>query len=165
MPKWNIRVDITGGKGVPIRIGARDYNFVRLTNSIYTNQNLSKKSKHIKLSGICHRNGPPNKRPSSSSWRTASTDFPDPLSPLVPIIHRSRQVFQATTCISTELLQIGRPTFTRPCEEVHRSTSLMSSSLISPAVSRISGLSNFDGFRDVLFQTIQFSLSTQFSSI
>ena len=40
----------------------------------------------------------------SSSWRAASMDFPDPLPPPVPIVHRSRQVFYATSCISTELL-------------------------------------------------------------
>ena len=31
-------------------------------------------------------------------------DFPDPLSPSVSIVHCSRQVFKATSCIGTELL-------------------------------------------------------------
>ena len=41
------------------------------------------------------------------SWQVAVTDFPDPLSLLVSIVHRCRQVFYATFSISTELLQIG----------------------------------------------------------
>ena len=43
----------------------------------------------------------------SSSCRTASTDLPDPLSPLVSIIHCSRLVFKAISCIGTDLLYIG----------------------------------------------------------
>ena len=38
---------------------------------------------------------------SSSSCRGASTDIPDPLSPLLPIIHRLWQVFRATSRILT----------------------------------------------------------------
>ena len=38
---------------------------------------------------------------SSSSYRAGSTDIPDPLSPLLPIVHRPRQVFRTTTCILT----------------------------------------------------------------
>ena len=38
------------------------------------------------------------------SWCTGSTDFPDPLKPLASIVHYSRLVFLATSCISTELL-------------------------------------------------------------
>ena len=41
---------------------------------------------------------------SSSSCRTASTDIPNPLLPLLPIIHRLWQVFRATSYILTELL-------------------------------------------------------------
>ena len=37
----------------------------------------------------------------SSSCRAASTDIPDPLSPLLPIIHRLWQVFWATSRILT----------------------------------------------------------------
>ena len=37
----------------------------------------------------------------SSSCRAASTDIPDPLSPLLPIIHRPRQVFRDTSRILT----------------------------------------------------------------
>ena len=50
-------------------------------------------------------------------YRAASTDFPDPLSQPVSIVHRSQQVIKATSltaqgyCI---LLLAGRPTFARP---------------------------------------------------
>ena len=36
-----------------------------------------------------------------SSCRAASTDIPDPLSPLLPIVHRLWQVFRATSHILT----------------------------------------------------------------
>ena len=43
---------------------------------------------------------------SSSSCRAASTDIPDPLSPLLPIVHRLWQVFRAISRILTELLYV-----------------------------------------------------------
>ena len=43
---------------------------------------------------------------SSSSYRAVSTDIPDPLSPLLPIVHRLWQVFRATSHILTELLYV-----------------------------------------------------------
>ena len=43
---------------------------------------------------------------SSSSCRAASTDIPDPLSPLLPIVHCFWLVFRATSCILTELLYV-----------------------------------------------------------
>ena len=70
---------------------------------------------------------------SSSSCHAASTDFPDPRSPPFSIVHRSQEVFQAKSCIGTELLYevlAGHHTFARPCEWVHRCTSLTSSSLL-----------------------------------
>ena len=69
---------------------------------------------------------------SSSSCRAASTNIPDPLSPLLPIVHRFSQVLRATSRILTELLSVraGRPAFAQPCEGVHKRTSLMSSSLL-----------------------------------
>ena len=36
-----------------------------------------------------------------------SADLPDPLPPLLSIVHRSRLVFKATSCIGTELLYVG----------------------------------------------------------
>ena len=43
---------------------------------------------------------------SSSSCRAASTDIPDPLSPLFLIVHRLWQVFRATSRILTKLLYV-----------------------------------------------------------
>ena len=36
-----------------------------------------------------------------SSCHAGSTDIPDPLSPLLPIVHRPRQVFRTTSRILT----------------------------------------------------------------
>ena len=76
-------------------------------------------------------------------------DIPGPLSPPLPIVHYLRQVFRVTSRIDTELQYVGladRPTFARPCEGVHRSTFELVPT--SPAVSRMSGSSNFDSFPD-----------------
>ena len=43
---------------------------------------------------------------SSSSCRAASTDIPDPLSPLLPNIHRLWQIFRATSVSSYSCLQL-----------------------------------------------------------
>ena len=70
---------------------------------------------------------------SSSTCRAASTDIPDPLLPLLPIVHRLRQVFRATSRILTELLYVCSSWSSCFCSAicgVHRSTSLMSSSLL-----------------------------------
>ena len=40
----------------------------------------------------------------SSLCGPASTDLPDPLSPPVSIVHHTREVFMAISCIGTELL-------------------------------------------------------------
>ena len=53
----------------------------------------------------------------------------------IPYLHR------------TAVCRTGRPAFARPCEGVHKSTSLMSSSRLLQQ-SRMSGSSNFDSFRD-----------------
>ena len=69
---------------------------------------------------------------SSSSCRAGSMDIPDPLSPLFPIVHRSRQVLRQHPVSSHSCwiyVRAGRPDFARPCVGVHKSTSLMSSSL------------------------------------
>ena len=44
---------------------------------------------------------------SPSSFHAASTDLPDSLLPPISIVHRSREVFQATSSIGTELLYVG----------------------------------------------------------
>ena len=70
---------------------------------------------------------------SSSSCRAARSDIPDPLSPLLPIVHRLQWVFGATSVSSyscCKYVRVGRPAFTRPYVRVHKSTSLMSSSLL-----------------------------------
>ena len=70
---------------------------------------------------------------SSSSWRAASTDIPDPLSPRLPIIHRLRRssglhhVSSHSCCMN---VRVGRPAFDWPYAGVHRSTSLTISSLL-----------------------------------
>ena len=70
---------------------------------------------------------------SSSSCRATGTDIPNPLSPLLPIVHRLWQVsglhpVSSHSCWMHVLA--GRPAFARPYVGVHRSTSLMSSSLL-----------------------------------
>ena len=63
----------------------------------------------------------------------ASTDIPDPLSLLLPIVHRLWQVFRATSVSSESCcmyVRAGRPAFAWPYVGVHWSTSLMSSSLL-----------------------------------
>ena len=42
----------------------------------------------------------------AAACRTASTDIPDPLSPLFPLVHRLWQVFWATSRILTQLLYV-----------------------------------------------------------
>ena len=70
---------------------------------------------------------------SASSCHAISMDIPDPLSPPLPIVHCFRQVFRATS-VSAQSCCIyvitGRPAFAPPCERVHRSKFLMSSSLL-----------------------------------
>ena len=69
---------------------------------------------------------------SSSSCRAGSTDIPDPLSPLFPIVHRLRHVFWTTSCVLAKLLNVcsfWSSCFCTAMCGVHRSTSLMSSSL------------------------------------
>ena len=88
---------------------------------------------------------------SSSSCRAASTDIPDPLLPLLHIVHRLWQVFRAKSRILTQLLNVcsswpscfcsatcGGPQQYITCELVPA----------SPAVSCVSGSSNLDSFRD-----------------
>ena len=70
---------------------------------------------------------------SSSSCRAASTDIPDPLSSLLPIVHHLWQVFRATLVSSHSCcmyVRAGRPAFAQPYVGVHRSISLMNSSLL-----------------------------------
>ena len=64
-------------------------------------------------------------------YRAASTDIPDPLSPLLPIIHRFWHVDSGLSSHNCCMyVRAGRPAFAWLYAEVHRSTSLMSSSLL-----------------------------------
>ena len=59
--------------------------------------------------------------------------YSNPLSTHLPIVHCFRQILRATSRIGTDLLYVGSnwtSCFARPREEVHRSTSLTSSSQI-----------------------------------
>ena len=70
---------------------------------------------------------------SSSSCHAASTDIPDPLSPLFPSFiasGRSSGLHPVSSNSCCMYDRAGRPAFARPYVGVHRSTSLMSSSLL-----------------------------------
>ena len=87
----------------------------------------------------------PSIKMSSSLCRAASTDIPDPLSPLLPIVHRFWLVFRATSVILTELLYVGSSWPSRFCSAIcgglleYITYELVSASL---AVSCMSGSSN-----------------------
>ena len=88
---------------------------------------------------------------SSSSCHAISTDIPDPFSPSFYIVHCFRQVFNATSCIGTELLYVGSSWSSCICSSMWRGPQeyiTYEFVLTSPAVSRMSGYSNFDSFRD-----------------
>ena len=70
---------------------------------------------------------------SSSSCRAASTDIPDPLSPLLLSIiafGRSSGLHPVSSYSCCMYVRVGRPAFAWPYAGVHRSTSLMSSFLL-----------------------------------
>ena len=71
-----------------------------------------------------------------TSCRAASTDIPDPLSPLLPIVHRLWQVFRATSCFCPAIC--AGPLEYIPYELVPA----------SPVESCMSGASSLDSFRD-----------------
>ena len=88
---------------------------------------------------------------SSSSCHAISIDFLDPLSPPLPIVHCFRQVFRATSRIGTELLYVGSSWSSCLCSAMWRGPQeYIPYELVptSPAVSRMSGSSNLDSFRD-----------------
>ena len=73
------------------------------------------------------------KSSSSSSCHAISTGILDPLSPPLPIAHRFQLVIRlhdVSTQSCSIIVRDGCPAVPRPCEEVHKSTSLMSSSLL-----------------------------------
>ena len=88
---------------------------------------------------------------SSSSWHAINTDIPDPLSPPFPIVHCFQQVFRTTSRIYTELLYVGSNWSSCFCSAMWRGPQeyiTYELVLTSLAVSRRSGLSNLDSFRD-----------------
>ena len=88
---------------------------------------------------------------SSSSCRAISADIPDPFSPTLPIDHCFRQVFRFTSHIGTELLYVGSSWLSCLCSSMWRVLQeYVTYELVptAPAVSRMSGSSNFDSLRD-----------------
>ena len=76
-------------------------------------------------------------------------DLPDSLSPPISIVHRSREVFQAITCIGTELLDVGSSWSSCLCSSMWRGPLeyiAYEFVLTSPAVTRMSGSSKLDSF-------------------
>ena len=88
---------------------------------------------------------------SSSSCHAISTDIPDHLSPPLPIVHCFRHVICDTSRIGTDLLYVGSSWSSRLYSSMwggprkYITYELVPTSL---AVSRMSGSSNFDSFRD-----------------
>ena len=83
---------------------------------------------------------------SSSSRHAISTDIPDPFSPPLPIVHWCRLVFRVTSRISTELLYVGSSWSSCLCWSMWRGPLEYIPYKVfptSPAVSRMSGSSNF----------------------
>ena len=87
----------------------------------------------------------------ASSCRAIIIDIPDPLSSPLPIVHFFWQVFRVTSRIGTELLYVGSSWSSCLCSYMWRGPQeYIPYELVptSPAVSRMSGSSNFDSFRD-----------------
>ena len=85
----------------------------------------------------------------------------DPISPPLLIVHCFRQVFRAASCISTELLYVGSSWSFSLCSAIWSGPQEYTTYdlvLISSAVSRISGSSNFDSFRDGWLVAVQLLL-------
>ena len=88
---------------------------------------------------------------SSSSSHATSMDLSDPLSSPVPIVHCSREVSKVISSIGTELLLIGYCRSSCLCASMWRGPpEYVAYEYVfnSPVVSRMSGSSNFDRFRD-----------------
>ena len=88
---------------------------------------------------------------SSSSCRAARTDIPDPLSPLLPIVHCFWLVFRVTSRILTELLYVCSSWSSWFCLAIYGGPKEYITDefvLASPAVSCVSGSSNLYIFRD-----------------
>ena len=87
----------------------------------------------------------------SSSCRAISIDIPDSLLKPLPIIDCFRQVLRAPSHIGTELLYVGSSWSSCLCSSMWRGPQeYITYELVptSPAVSHMSGSSNWDSFRD-----------------
>ena len=92
---------------------------------------------------------------SSSSYHAISADLSGPLLLIFSIVHHSRLVFKATSCIDTELLYVGSSWSSCLCLSMWRGPpEYVTYDFVptSPAVSRMSGSSNLcniiaEGFR------------------
>ena len=88
---------------------------------------------------------------SSLSCHTIYMDIPEPFSLLFSIVHCFRYVFKATSRICTELLYVDSSWKSCLCSSTWRSPQeYVTYELVptSPGMSCMSGLSNFDSFRD-----------------
>ena len=93
---------------------------------------------------------------SLSSCHTASTDLLDLLSLPISNVHHSREVLQTTFCISTEQLYISSSWLSVwRCPQEYIAYEFI---FTFPAVSHMSGLFNFDSFRDGLLVALQLLL-------
>ena len=91
------------------------------------------------------------KSSSSSSCPAASTDPPDPLTPPISIVHCPQEVFKVISYTGAVLLYIGSSWSSYLCSSMWRGPQeyiAYEFILTSRAVSRMSGSSNFDSFRD-----------------
>ena len=92
---------------------------------------------------------------SSSSCRSANMDL---LDPLASPIHRSQEVFKATSCIGTELLYIGSSWSSCLCSSMWRGPlEYVAYEFVPtfPAVSRMFRSSNLNSFRDGCLVAVQ----------
>ena len=89
-------------KTFPKELYFKDYR-VRFHFFFQDSRNLKRQQPRIQHKLMLYYNPDQllNLSSSSSSCRAASTGIPDPLSPLLPIIHRLREVFRVTSCVLT----------------------------------------------------------------
>ena len=86
-----------------------------------------------------------------SSCRAINVDIPDSLSPFLCIVYCFRQVFRTSSRIGTELVYVGSSWSSCLCSSMWRGLlEYIFYELVptSPVLSRMSGSSNFDSFRD-----------------
>ena len=97
----------------------------------------------------------------SSSCRSISNVIPDPLLPALTIVHCFHQVFRTTSRIGTEQLYVGSSWSSCLSSSIWRGPQeYITNDLLptSPAMSSISGSSNFDSFRIGWYVVVQLLL-------